>query len=56
MRKRDVLSVRHGVVRTVRNFGAAIEALDWHLRQWPVVGVLFLALTIVLAATMLRSG
>jgi multicomponent Na+:H+ antiporter subunit A len=52
----DVLAV--GIVVAAwatRNLSAAMERVDGYLRQWPVVGVLFLALTIILAGTMLTG-
>jgi formate hydrogenlyase subunit 3/multisubunit Na+/H+ antiporter MnhD subunit len=56
MPERHVSRLRQGAASAARNLGAAMEMLDGHLRQWPVAGVLFLALTVILAATMLVSG
>ncbi len=49
----DLLAAGNGAVRAARNLGTAMEAIDRYLRRWPVAGVLFLVLTLVLAATML---
>ena len=52
----DVLAVGILVAAwATRNLSAAMERVDGYLRQWPVVGVLFLALTIILAGTMLTG-
>jgi hypothetical protein len=50
-----VLAVGIVAACATRNLSAAMERLDGYLRQWPVVGVLFLALTIVLAGAMLTG-
>jgi formate hydrogenlyase subunit 3/multisubunit Na+/H+ antiporter MnhD subunit len=51
----DVLAVGMTAVRATRNLSAAVERIEGHLRQWPVVGVVFLALTIILAGTLLAG-
>jgi multicomponent Na+:H+ antiporter subunit A len=51
----DVLAVDEPVARAAHNLSAAAERIDEHLRQWPVAGVLLLALTVVLAGTMLAG-
>jgi hypothetical protein len=51
----DVLVVEEGAARAARKLGAAMEQVDGHLRQWPVAGMLFLVLTIILAGTMLMG-
>jgi len=51
----DVLAVDKIAACAARNLGAAMERIDGYLRRWPVVGVLFLALTIILAAAMLAG-
>ena len=52
----DVLVLGNGATRAARGVGAAIEGIDRPLRQWPVAGLLFMVLTIVLAATMLAGS
>ncbi len=52
----DVLVLGGGAMRAARGVGTAIEGIDRPLRQWPVAGLLFMALTIVLAATMLAGS
>ncbi len=51
--KGDVLAMDGIAACVARNSGAATERIEGYLRQWPVVGVLFLALTAILAGTML---
>jgi formate hydrogenlyase subunit 3/multisubunit Na+/H+ antiporter MnhD subunit len=51
----DVLSVATIAARAIRNLSAAMERIDAYLRQWPVAGVVFLALTIILAGTLLAG-
>ena len=51
----DVLVAGKRAAPAVRQMGAAMEQIDWHLRRWPVAGVLFLVLTIILAGTMLAG-
>ena len=43
-------------MRAVGRAGTAIESIDRPLRQWPVAGLLFIALTIVLALAMLGGS
>jgi multicomponent Na+:H+ antiporter subunit A len=51
----DVLAASTIAARATRKLGAAMERVDGYLGQWPVAGVLFLALTIILAGTMLAG-
>jgi formate hydrogenlyase subunit 3/multisubunit Na+/H+ antiporter MnhD subunit len=51
----DVLAVGGIAARAACTWSAAAERLEGQLRQWPVAGVLFLALTIILAGTMLAG-
>ena len=51
----DVLAVGMSTASAARDLGAAMERIDEQLRQWPVVGVLFLALTVILAGAMLAA-
>jgi multicomponent Na+:H+ antiporter subunit A len=51
----DVVVLGNGAMSAVRNVGAAMERLDARLSQWPVAGVLIVALTLILVATM-RGG
>lgn len=51
----DVLAVGMSTAQVVRGMGAAMERIDEQLRQWPVAGVLFLALTVILAGAMLAA-
>jgi formate hydrogenlyase subunit 3/multisubunit Na+/H+ antiporter MnhD subunit len=53
--KGDVLVMDKRAALPVRQLGAAMERVDWRLRQWPAAGVLLLALTIILAGTMLAG-
>ena len=48
----DVLVADKRAALPVRQLGAAMEQIDWYVRQWPAAGVLLLALTIILAGTM----
>ena len=48
----DVLVLGDRAKRATRDFGAAMERIDRCLSQWPVTGVLFLVLAIVLFGTM----
>ena len=48
----DVLVLGFGFAKTLRRLGAAMERAEAQARQWPVAGVLLLALTMaILAAT-----
>jgi hypothetical protein len=49
----DVLVAEKGGARALRSLGATMEAIDWQLRQWPVAGVMFLVITVILAGAML---
>jgi formate hydrogenlyase subunit 3/multisubunit Na+/H+ antiporter MnhD subunit len=49
----DVLVFAKPATRAADSVGAVMERIDWHLRQWPVAGVLLLMLTIILAGTVL---
>jgi formate hydrogenlyase subunit 3/multisubunit Na+/H+ antiporter MnhD subunit len=51
----DVLAVAMSAVPVARDLGSAMERIDEQLRQWPVTGVLFLALTVILAGAMLAA-
>jgi len=48
----DVLVFLERATPAVRNLAAAMEGLDRRLREWPIAGVLFVALTIVLIGTL----
>lgn len=48
----DVLAADKAAARVAQKVGAGMERIDWYLRRWPVAGVVFLLLTIVLAGTM----
>jgi formate hydrogenlyase subunit 3/multisubunit Na+/H+ antiporter MnhD subunit len=48
----DVLVFAERATPAVRNLAAAMEGLDRRLREWPIAGVLFVALTIVLIGTL----
>jgi hypothetical protein len=52
----DVLAAGARLLPATRQLGRAMEQIDGHLRQWPVAGVLFLALTTLLGVTMLAGG
>ena len=50
----DVLALASGAARALRHLGAAMERTEAHARQWPVAGVLLLAVTtVILVATIL---
>ncbi len=51
----DVLAAGGSVAGMGRKLAAGMERIDWHLRQWPVAGMLFLILTVTLVATMLAG-
>jgi formate hydrogenlyase subunit 3/multisubunit Na+/H+ antiporter MnhD subunit len=52
----DVLVVEErAAARAFRRLAAAMQQIDWHLRQWPVAGTVFLVLTIVLIGTLLAG-
>ena len=51
----DVVVLGGWATSALRGFGAAMERLDARLSQWPMAGILFAALTIVLIVAM-RSG
>jgi hypothetical protein len=51
----DMLVFGERAMPAVSAFGAAMEGFDLRLRQWPVAGVLFLVLTIVLVGAMLAG-
>jgi multicomponent Na+:H+ antiporter subunit A len=51
----DVLVFGKPATCAANNLGAAIESIDWHLRQWPVAGVVLLVVTIILAGTVLAG-
>ena len=51
----DVLVFGKPATRAAGHVGAAMESIDWHLRQWPVAGALLLVLTIILAGTVLAG-
>jgi multicomponent Na+:H+ antiporter subunit A len=48
----DVLVFVERATPAVRNLAATMEGLDRRLREWPIAGVLFVALTIVLIGTL----
>jgi hypothetical protein len=48
----DVLIFAERTTPAARNLAAAMEGIDKHLSEWPVAGVLFVALTIVLIGTL----
>ena len=51
----DVLVFGKPATYAANNLGAAMESIDWHLRQWPVAGVVLLVVTIILAGTVLAG-
>ena len=51
----DVLVFGKPAARAADHVGAAMESIDWHLRQWPVAGVVLLVVTIILAGTVLAG-
>ncbi len=51
----DVLAADEFAVRGTLNLGAAMERIERYLRQWPVAGMLFLALTVILAGILLTG-
>jgi hypothetical protein len=51
----DVLAVGKIATPAALNLSAAVERIDGYLRQWPVAGVLLLALTLILVGTMLAG-
>jgi multicomponent Na+:H+ antiporter subunit A len=55
IREGDVLTPGMTAARAVLELGAAMERADGHLRQWSVAGVLLVALTVILAGTMLTG-
>jgi len=48
----DVLFFAERATPATRNLAATMEGLDRRLREWPIAGVLFVALTIVLIGTL----
>jgi hypothetical protein len=48
----DVLVCAERAKPAARDLAAAMEGLDRRLREWPVAGVLFVALTMVLIGTL----
>jgi hypothetical protein len=48
----DMLVFAERATPAARDLAAAMEGLDRRLREWPVAGVLFVALTIVLIGTL----
>ena len=48
----DVRIFAERTTRAARNLAAAMEGIDRRLSEWPVAGILFVALTIVLIGTM----
>jgi len=48
----DVLVFAKRATPATRNLAATMEGLDRRLREWPIAGVLFVALTIVLIGTL----
>ena len=50
-----VLTAGARATRACRHLGAVTERIDEQLRQWPVAGVFFLALTVILAAALLAG-
>jgi formate hydrogenlyase subunit 3/multisubunit Na+/H+ antiporter MnhD subunit len=51
----DVLATGMSAAWVMRDLGAAMERIDNQLRQWPAAGVLFVALTVILAGAMLAA-
>jgi formate hydrogenlyase subunit 3/multisubunit Na+/H+ antiporter MnhD subunit len=51
----DVVVVGAGAMRAARVWGDALERAEWFLRQWPVAGVLLLALVIILGGALLAG-
>lgn len=51
----DVVVMGAGAMRTARVWGDALERAEWLLRQWPVAGVLLLALVIILGGALLSG-
>ena len=49
----DILILMKGPASAGSRLSASMERIEERLRQWPVVGVLLLTLTMVLVATML---
>ena len=49
----DVLAASGVALRGAQGVGIAMERINGHLCQWPVAGVLFLGLTIVLTGTLI---
>ena len=49
----DVLAVGLRAARASNHLGASMERMDEQLRRWPVAGTCFLALTVLLVATLL---
>ena len=50
-----VLTAGARATRAAVIWGAVTERIDEQLRQWPVAGVFFLALTVILAAALLAG-
>jgi hypothetical protein len=53
--ERDLLPAQRQATRVARAVGAYMERADWYLQQWPVAGMLFLVLTMVMAGAMLMG-
>ena len=51
----DLLVAEKSTARIARILGTLAERTEWHLRQWQTAGLLLLALTVVLAGSMLVS-
>jgi len=49
----DLIAIEGRAAAAGGALGAEMQRLDYHMRQWPVAGLLFLALTLVMAAAML---
>ena len=48
----DVLVTGAAVARAGEGLGVIMERIDWHLRQWAVAGILFLAFSVILVGIM----
>ena len=51
--ERDLLPAERPVAHAAQTLGAYMETVDRYLQQWPVAGMLFLALTLIMAGAML---
>jgi formate hydrogenlyase subunit 3/multisubunit Na+/H+ antiporter MnhD subunit len=51
--ERDLLPAEGPALRAAQKLGVTMERADWYLQQWPVAGMLFLALTMIMAGAML---